>query len=160
MSLQRHLRIVAANTDPLPMATALKIAFATTDRRHVNQHFGSAQSFVIYAVTPEQTRLIEVAQFGDLLQDGHEDKLATKLALLTGCAAVFCQAVGGSAIRQLLSLGIQPLRVPDNAVIEQLLNEFQRQWRTGALPWLSRALQRQQDDHKRFDAMEAEGWQG
>ncbi|MEI6746113.1 MAG: NifB/NifX family molybdenum-iron cluster-binding protein, partial [Methylococcaceae bacterium] len=42
---------------------------------HVDQHFGSAQSFAIYAVNPEQAELLEAAQFGNLAQDGNEDKL-------------------------------------------------------------------------------------
>ena len=109
------------------MVQTLKVAFATTDRKHVNQHFGSASAFVIYAVTPAQAGLLGVAQFDDLLQDGHEDKLAAKLELLQGCDAVYCQAVGGSAIRQLLQRGIQPLRVEEGVAIDHLLGELQQE---------------------------------
>ena len=38
------------------METAIKVAFATTDMVHVNQHFGSAKSFAVYAVDPENSR--------------------------------------------------------------------------------------------------------
>ena len=48
------------------METALKIAFATTDMETVNQHFGSAKSFAIYAVDMEDAQLLEAAQFGEL----------------------------------------------------------------------------------------------
>ena len=91
------------------METALKIAFATTDMETVNQHFGSAKSFAIYAVNMDDAQLLEAAQFGELSQDGNEDKLSVKLDLLSGCAAVYCQAVGGSAINQLIAKGIQPV---------------------------------------------------
>ena len=79
------------------MDTALKVAFATTDMETVNQHFGSAKSFALYAVDMENSELLEVAQFGELSQDGNEDKLSVKIELLSGCAAVYCQAIGGSA---------------------------------------------------------------
>ncbi len=159
MGLQRHLRILPGRTEAPAMLPTLKVAFATTDRKHVDQHFGSASAFVIYAVTPEQAVLLEVAQFENRLQDGHEDKLAAKLDLLEGCAAVYCQAVGGSAIRQLLQRGIQPLRIEEGAVIDRLLGELQQELRTGGLGWLTQAPRRQADGLDRFAAMEAEGWQ-
>jgi nitrogen fixation protein NifX len=142
------------------MNPTLKVAFATTDRKHVNQHFGSAQTFVIYSVSQEQTALVEIAEFGELSQDGHEAKLAGKLELLKGCAAVYCQAVGGSAIRQLIAHGIQPIRVDENTAIEQLLRDFKGELETDSSSWLAKTSKRQgSSDAKRFDAMEAEGWQ-
>ena len=159
MGLQRHLRILPGRTEAPAMLPTLKVAFATTDRKHVDQHFGSASAFVIYAVTPEQAVLLEVAQFENRLQDGHEDKLAAKLGLLEGCAAVYCQAVGGSAIRQLLQRGIQPLRVEEGAVIDHLLGGLRQDLRTGGSGWLAKAQQQQADGLDRFAAMEAEGWQ-
>lgn len=159
MALQRHLRIVDGNPGEAPAGAVVKVAFATADRIHVDQHFGSACSFVIYAVGPAQAALVEIAQFGDLPQDGHEDKLPAKLALLEGCAAVYCQAVGGSAIRQLLSRGIQPLRVAEGALIERVLQELTAALPAQPPPWLAKALQRQAGtDTDRFAVMEAEGW--
>ena len=49
------------------METAIKVAFATSDMLHVNQHFGSAQCFAIYAVDPENWEMLEAAQFGELV---------------------------------------------------------------------------------------------
>ena len=159
MGLQRHLRILPGRTEAPALLPTLKVAFATTDRKHVDQHFGSASAFVIYAVTPEQAVLLEVAQFENRLQDGHEDKLAAKLELLRGCTAVYCQAIGGSAIRQLLQRGIQPRRIEEGAMIDRLLSELQQELRTGGLSWLTKAQRRQADDLDRFAVMEAEGWQ-
>jgi nitrogen fixation protein NifX len=142
------------------MNPTFKVAFATTDRKRVNQHFGSARTFIIYSVSQEQTELVEIAEFGDLSQDGHEAKLATKLDLLKGCAAVYCQAVGGSAIRQLIAHGIQPIRVDENSSIEQLLRDFKTELDANSSSWVAKACKRHESsDLKRFDAMEAEGWQ-
>ena len=54
---------------------------------------------------PEQFEFLEAAQFGDLAQDGNEDKLSVKIQLLDGCAAVYCQAIGASAIKQIVTQG-------------------------------------------------------
>ncbi|MDS4019642.1 MAG: NifB/NifX family molybdenum-iron cluster-binding protein [Candidatus Competibacter sp.] len=145
------------------MTPTIKAAFATSDRHKVDQHFGAASALLIHAVTPDQTAVVEFAQFGELDRDGHEDKLAAKLALLRGCVVVYCQAVGGSAIQQLLALGIQPIRVDAGTAIAPLLAALQASLRGGGAPaWLDRAIARQRGGEsadERFAMMEAEGWQ-
>lgn len=141
------------------MDTALKIAFATTDMENVNQHFGSAKSFAVYAVDMEASQLLEAAQFGELAQDGNEDKLSVKIQLLEGCAAVYCQAIGGSAINQLLSYGIQPVKVHEGSKIKDLIVDLQNELKAGPSSWLAKAINKHKSpDPNRFDAMENEGW--
>jgi nitrogen fixation protein NifX len=159
MSLKRHLRILISAEDA-SISKTIRVAFATTDRKYVNQHFGSAEAFAVYTVTPERAVLVELTQFGELRQDGQEDKLSAKLSLLEGCVAVYCTAIGGSAIRQLLAKGIQPIRVRDGAPIDPLLRELKQVVRQDSSGLLKQAMERQQGTaSNRFDAMEAEGWQ-
>jgi len=141
------------------METALKIAFATTDMETVNQHFGSAKSFAIYAVNRDDAQLLEAAQFGELQQDGNEDKLSVKIELLNGCAAVYCQAVGGSAINQLITKGIQPVKVHEGGKITDLIVDLQNEMKAGPSSWLAKAInQHKSPDPERFNQMEDEGW--
>lgn len=162
MGLMRRMRVVGCtesddgedSTD-----TGLKIGFATTDMKHVNQHFGSAESFAIYSVDPEHVYLLEAAQFGKLEQDGTEDKLVAKIALLNGCVAVYCQAAGSSAVKQLLAHNIQPVKVSEGAEISDLIESLREEMRAGPSAWLAKAISKQlRPDMGRFDAMEAEGW--
>lgn len=148
MAMQRQLRVLegeAGGDD----AVALQVAFATSDLKHVDQHFGSA----------ERVTLSRVAEFGKLAMDGNENKLLEKFVLLDGCAAVYSQAIGPSAVRQLMGLGIQPMRVPDGSLIIALLSGLQHELAAGAPGWIARALERQRRDQRRFDAMETEGWE-
>ncbi|HEY8036410.1 MAG TPA: nitrogen fixation protein NifX [Methylobacter sp.] len=141
------------------METALKIAFATTDMETVNQHFGSAKSFAIYAVNMDDAQLLEAAQFGELQQDGNEDKLSVKIELLNGCAAVYCQAVGGSAINQLIAKNIQPVKVHEGGKIKDLIVDLQNEMKAGPSSWLAKAInQHKTPDPDRFSRMEDEGW--
>ncbi|MFZ2406121.1 MAG: nitrogen fixation protein NifX [Methylobacter sp.] len=141
------------------METALKIAFATTDMETVNQHFGSAKSFAIYAVNMDDAQLLEAAQFGELQQDGNEDKLSVKIELLNGCAAVYCQAVGGSAINQLIAKNIQPVKVHEGGKIKDLIVDLQNEMKAGPSSWLAKAInQHKSPDPDRFNQMEDEGW--
>jgi nitrogen fixation protein NifX len=141
------------------METALKIAFATTDMETVNQHFGSTKSFAIYAVNMDDAQLLEAAQFGELQQDGNEDKLSVKIELLNGCAAVYCQAVGGSAINQLIAKNIQPVKVHEGGKIKDLIVDLQNEMKAGPSSWLAKAInQHKSPDPERFNLMEDEGW--
>ena len=142
------------------MDTAIKVAFATTDMVHVNQHFGSAKSFAVFAVDPENSEMLEAAQFGELAQDGNEDKLSVKLQLLDGCAAVYCQAVGASAIKQIVNHGIQPIKVHEGCTIKELISDLQNEMKSGPSSWLAKAISQHKGPNlARFDEMETEGWQ-
>ncbi|MGZ4958651.1 MAG: nitrogen fixation protein NifX [Methylomonas sp.] len=160
MSLTRRMQVVHINQQENPMETAIKVAFATSDMLHVDQHFGSAKSFAVYAVDPEQSELLEAAQFGDLAQDGNEDKLSVKIQLLDGCAAVYCQAIGASAIKQIIAQGIQPIKVHEGSPIKNLVADLQNEMKVGPSGWLAKAItQFKGPNPERFDAMEDEGWE-
>lgn len=136
----------------------LKVAFATDDRVSVNQHFGAAAGFAIYALDGEHARLVEVAEFPPEAMDGNENKLAEKIGGLAGCAAVYCLAVGGSAVRQLLASGVQPVRIESETPIESLLGQLTTALREGGIAWLDKFVKRDHDE-ARFDRMAEEGWQ-
>lgn len=140
----------------------LKVAFASTDRSRVNQHFGAAEGFAVYEVTPNKATLVGVAEFAEEAMDGNEDKLAAKVDFLAGCAAVYVMAIGASAIKKLLAKGIQPIRVDEVDGIDELLSGISQAMREGGVAWIDRAIAAQEkskaDD--RFAAMEAEGWEG
>ena len=149
----RHLRLVAGTKEN---DMTVKIAFASNDRRLVNQHFGAAEAFAIYEMGETDTRLVEVAEFIETAMDGHEGKLAAKIELLEGCAAVYCNAAGASAIQQLLAKGIQPMRVDEGSLIEELLGCLQKSMTSEPPVWLTKHLKKQQSAN-RF--AEEEEWQ-
>ena len=139
---------------------SLRVAFASSDRVFVDQHFGAASAFAIHAIDTDSSVLVEVAEFIETAMDGHEGKLAAKIDLLAGCAAVYCQAVGASAVQQLLAKGIQPIKVPDGTTINALIGVLQQELRAGPAGWLAKALARGRPrGEDRFVAMDEEGWQ-
>jgi len=140
----------------------LRIAFASTDRIRVNQHFGAAEGFAIYEVTPDKATLVGVGEFPEEAMDGNEDKLAAKVDFLAGCAAVYVMAIGASAIKKLMAAGIQPIRVGEVDAIDELLLELSGAMRNGGVAWVDRAIaaQTKAAATDRFAAMEDEGWQG
>ncbi len=136
----RHLRLVKHIEEE---EMTVKIAFASSDRRAVDQHFGAAEAFAIYELGESETRLVAVAEFIETAMDGHEGKLAAKVELLGDCAAVYCNAVGASAIQQLLAKSIQPMRVDEGTVIEELLLGLQKNLVNDPPVWLAKHLKKQ-----------------
>lgn len=140
----------------------IKVAFASTDRRRVNQHFGAAEGFVVYEISSDKATLVGVAEFAEEAMDGNEDKLTAKVDFLAGCAAVYVMAIGASAIKKLMTKGIQPIRVNEIDAVDELLVEISSAMREGGVAWIDRALaaQAKQETADRFAAMDAEGWEG
>ena len=151
----RKLRVI----DDREHDNLLKFAFASSDQKIVDQHFGSAKSLVIYGIGVDEKHLFDVVQFGELKQDGNEDKLAIKLDLLENCVAVYSRACGASAVKQLLARGIQPVKVSEGSEIKQLITELQQELKEGPSAWLAKAVNKNTLDESRFDEMEMEGWE-
>jgi len=174
------MRVLDASTESSWVDAAFRVGFASTDLKTVNQHFGSTPSLVVFALDMERTRLLEVYHFGEAGAHGdvadtpkavvmpnapsgaldNEDKLAAKIEALDGCIAVYAQAVGASAVGQLKARGIQPVKVTSGAEIGDLLESLQDELRMGPNAWLAKAIRTQTSvDPKRFDEMDAEGWE-
>ncbi len=136
----RHLRLMDNTREK---AMTVKIAFATSDRRVVDQHFGAAEAFAIYELDENEAQLVEVAEFTETEMDGHEGKLAAKVELLGDCAAVYCNAAGASAIQQLLAKGIQPMRVDEGSPVDELLSGLQKSMGSEPPAWLAKHLKKQ-----------------
>lgn len=161
MTLERRLKLVKPGDQmpPPQPGPRLTVAFASADMRHVDQHFGAAEAFVIHALDADAVEMVEVAQFGRLDMDGNEDKLGAKIEALADCHIVYCQAIGASAIAKLRGAGIQPIKVTPGTSVKGLLRDLQRELRDGPSSWLHRAMAlRAPRDADRFDAMAVEGW--
>ncbi|MBI2277195.1 MAG: nitrogen fixation protein NifX [Dechloromonas sp.] len=159
MSSRRLQLVWSIKQEP---AAVIKVAFASTDRLRVNQHFGAAEGFAIYEVTPDKATLVGVGEFAEESMDGNEDKLIAKVDFLEGCAAVYVMAIGASAIKKLMAKGIQPIRINEVDAVDDLLAEVSKAISEGGVAWIDRAVaaQTKAKAEDRFANMEEEGWQG
>ena len=111
------------------MTNPLKLAFATDDVRQVNQAFGSARAFAVYAVDHEHAELVAAAECRPF-EGVHE--MQTRQAMierLQECAAVYCAAISASAVRDLEASGILPIEVSSGSHIAELIHQFQNNLR-------------------------------
>lgn len=151
-------RVADAAAEP----STLLVAFASMDGDMVDQHFGSAQAFYLYAVDADSAELIAAQRFAQEKMDGNEDKLKPKLAWLVGADVVYCASIGGSASRQLLALGVNPVKVSGGPDVDELIAALQAQLNGTPEFWLANILKSKRMDTSasRFAAMDEEGWDG
>lgn len=121
----------------------MKVAFTTTDRLHIDSHFGWATQIDVYEVSQSGYQFLETLTFeGDLKEDGNEDKLQPKLDALKGCTIVYVSAIGGSAAARLIKLRITPIKASNETEeIPHLLARLVETLNGSPPPWLRKALQ-------------------
>lgn len=136
----------------------MKVAFATQDQQRVDAHFGWARHLAVYEVGPSGYSFIEDFAFGeDLAEDGNEDKLAPKLAVIGDCAIVYVAAIGGSAAARVVASRIHPVKVPGPEPILDILDKLVEVLAGTPPPWLRKALMKGQA--RSFDFEDQDGVQ-
>lgn len=138
----------------------LLVAFASLEGDMVDQHFGSSQSFYVYEISEKIATLVAKKKFGYEKKDGNEDKLKPKLAWLVGSDIVYCGSIGGSATKQLVNLGITPVKVTGGPDVDELIQEIQQQLQGEPEFWLANILKKKSKivSADRFELAEDEGW--
>lgn len=116
----------------------LKVAFATHDRQSVDQHFGQARTFLIYEINQNESRLVNALEFS--LNETAHQHLTERVSALSDCHAVFCNACGASALKQLLANKTYPVRVDAGLAIKQCLVKIQFEIDNPSEGWLQRAV--------------------
>ncbi|MFN6519538.1 MAG: nitrogen fixation protein NifX [Nostoc sp. CreGUA01] len=121
----------------------MKIAFTTSDRVHINAHFGWARLIDVYEISDEGYEFLETLNFeGDLKEDGNEDKITPKLDALVDCTIVYVTAIGGSAAARLIKKGVTPVKArSEEEEISEVLNKLVQTLKGNPPPWLRKALQ-------------------
>ena len=142
-----------------PNCDDLIVAFASMEGDMVDQHFGSAQAFYVYSVNSHSAQLLTCQGFASAAQDGNEDKLKPKLKWLMGADLVYCGSIGGSATRQLISLGITPVQVKGGPDVDELLDSIRLQLAGEKAFWLQNIInQKSKPGVGRFAEMSDEDW--
>ncbi len=136
----------------------MKIAFTTSDRVHIDAHFGWAKKIDVYDVTSEGYEFLETLYFdGDLKEDGNEDKLLPKIEALHDCTIVYVSAIGGSAAARLIKKRITPVKArSEEDEIEAVLTKLVQTLKGNPPPWLRKALQQRNTVLDELDDVEEE----
>ena len=115
----RRLEIVSDSTKK---GLSMKVAFASTDKVHVDEHFGQAEAFYIWEVGPEAASFAGVVQVRGEAEAGHsDDKIEARCSGLADCALVYVAEIGGPAAARLVQKKIHPRITSYNVCYTKLL---------------------------------------
>ena len=121
----------------------MKIAFATTDDIHVNQHFGWCKEFSIYEIIGEEFRFIKKVDSSIEIED-EIDKLTYKIECLEESDVLVVQQIGPKASRMVQSCGVFPMQTSnDNEKIEDILKKLIAMKQNPPI-WMQRLLANEQ----------------
>jgi nitrogen fixation protein NifX len=128
----------------------MKIAFATTDGKSIDEHFGRAARFVVYELTEGGVQYVEERTFGEGTDtsvtstrgqgQAHEDAVQAKVDRLADCRLIYMTEIGGPSAARLVRKGIMPLKVKAPGPIEQELERLSAMARNSPPIWLRKAM--------------------
>jgi len=119
----------------------MKVAFASTDKIHIDEHFGHAEEFFIWEVGTDAAAFAGVVQIRDEIESGHsDDKIEARCSALTDCALVYVAEIGGPAAARLVQKRIHPLKSKDREPIIEVIAKLREVLHGNPPPWLRKAM--------------------
>ena len=117
----------------------MKVAFASSDGKVVDQHFGSSEAFYLWEIGPNTAefmyRMEAPSEAGD-----QEDRITARAASLLGCSIVCTAQIGGPAAAKLVARQIHPLKIAADSPIASVVERLQGVLRGAPPPWLRKAM--------------------
>ncbi|MDR0580077.1 MAG: dinitrogenase iron-molybdenum cofactor biosynthesis protein [Campylobacteraceae bacterium] len=118
----------------------MKIAFASTDNVHVNEHFGWCKCFYIYELKSSEPLFLKAVESKDEISE-EADKLSYKIECIKGVDILCASHIGPRASLMVKNAGIFMLGVQrDNELIKDVLNKLLNMKNATPPLWMQRFL--------------------
>lgn len=118
----------------------MKIAFASKDNKHINQHFGWCERFFIYEIFEDDYTLINEID-SSLKFDNEVEKLEYKISSLEDSDIVYVLQIGPKAAAMVQSTGIYPMKSShEGEKIEDVIRSLQKLMKDNPPLWLKRII--------------------
>lgn len=133
------------------MPGSVRIACASNDGINVDGHFGSCSQFIIYQVSADEARLVDIRDTD--IPDGLdvEDKNVFRAELIKDCQVLYIASVGGPAAAKIVKLGIHPMKLPGIESIAEIIDQLQTVIAGTPPPWLAKVMGIEANDRFRFE---------
>ena len=120
------------------MPGSIRIAVASNGAQGLDGHYGSCKRFLVYQVSPEEIRLIDLRSAAGA--DEAEDKNAYRAQLIKDCHVMYVQSIGGPAAAKVVRAGIYPMKVAEGGNAPEVLADLQQVMKGHPPPWLAKVL--------------------
>ncbi|MCH9812926.1 MAG: nitrogen fixation protein NifX [Epsilonproteobacteria bacterium] len=121
----------------------MKIAFASTDKVHIDQHFGWSKTFQLFEVDKESASFIKEIDSSIEYEDEMQ-KLTYKINTIQEADMLYCTQIGPSASKMVQAAKIHPIRSSESESIAEAITKLQAMLHENPPPWLLRIYYKSQ----------------
>lgn len=136
------------------MPGSLRVACASNRGELIDGHFGSCETFLIYQVSAEEVRLVDVRRAEHMTSP--DGKNTYRAALIADAQVLFVASIGGPAAAKVVRAGVHPIKQPQGGEARATIADLQAKIRSSAPPWLAKAMGQGAEDRARFATTDSE----
>ncbi len=150
-------RNIKREPEPLPdvvdfeggdMPQSVRVAVASNSGDKVDGHFGSCKRFLIYQLSGDELRLIDIREPETV--DDDEDKNVIRAQLIDDCQVLYTVSIGGPAAAKVVRAGLHPIKLPQGGVAPEELQRLQATIASSPPPWLAKAMGQDPEERVRY----------
>ena len=119
-------------------ASAIKVACASNNADLLDGHFGSCLRFLVYEVTANEMRLVDIRAVTEAPEDA--DKNTWRANIIADCQVLYVGSIGGPAAAKVVRAGIHPIKHPEVLPAADAVLRLQGVIGDGAPPWLAKIM--------------------
>lgn len=123
---------------PGDMPRSVRVAVASNRGDELNGHFGSASFYLVYQVSSEEIRLVDVRSAAGT--EKAKDRNGARVDLIRDCRILYIVSIGGPAAAKVIKADIHLIPTPDGGPAREVLRGLQGVLAKAPPPWLAKAL--------------------
>ncbi len=131
------------------MPGSIRIAVASNQEEKLDGHFGSCRRFLVYQLSPEEIRLIDIRSTSGMKEG--DEKNAYRADLISDCQILYVSSIGGPAAAKVVKNLIHPIKQPEVVDAQEVLCKLQGIISINPPPWLAKVMGHSDEARIRFE---------
>mgnify|MGYP000732999637 CR=1 FL=1 len=134
------------------MPGSIRVACASLGGEQVDGHFGSCPRFLVYQVSADEIRCIDLRATESA--DRAEDGSAYRTGLIEDCHLLYIHSIGGPAAARVVKAGVHPIKFREGGEAPELLTRLQKVLAGSPPPWLAKVMGATPEERIRYQRPE------
>jgi nitrogen fixation protein NifX len=135
------------------MPYSIRVACASNTGELLDGHFGSARRFLVYQVSGNESRLIDVRVPDD---SDAEDKNTYRAGLIADCQVLYVASIGGPAAAKVVKADVHPITDGAGGSARERMVALQGVLASKVPPWLAKVMGKAPEERVRFEREESD----
>lgn len=150
-------RSIEREPDPIPevlpykegdMPGSIRVACASNSGSNIDAHFGSSSRFLIFQLSPDELRLVDIRTPGAV--DPDDDKNVVRAKLINDCQVLYTISIGGPAAAKVVRSGLHPIKLPHGGDAVTVLQRLRETISHNPPPWLAKVMGMNPEERIRY----------